>query len=71
MSSAELKKNLVDQLAELNNSTDEHDKMRVAINLKIALATVKRYMAGEVRRFELAEDIISEAKKVLEAKVKA
>ena len=68
MSVEQLKNEIKEKLAVLNSQTDRHDKMQIAINLKIALNTVVRYMDGEVRRLELAEQIIEEAQKVLKTK---
>lgn len=64
----ELKSKLVSDLYEVGNRLSSQQKMLVAVNLEIALATVKRYMSGnaeEVRKLDLAEQILDEAKKVL------
>ena len=70
MSLTELKNQLTQKLAEIGSKLDQHEKMQIAINLKIALATVVRYTGGEaseVRRLELAEQIIAEAEKLTAA----
>lgn len=68
----DLKIKTAKELVELGSCLDQAEKMQLAINLKIALATVVRYMKGdvdEVRKLELAEKIIAEAKKLLDLKV--
>jgi hypothetical protein len=67
----ELRESLQKQLKDWAAKLDSHDRMRIAINLKIELVTVKRYMDGkpeEMRNLELAEQIINEAEKVFNAK---
>ncbi len=55
----------------VGNKLTNHDRMQIAINLKIDLVTVKRYMDGkaeDMRRLELAEQIAEEAEKIAMAK---
>lgn len=68
MSLSELKAKLTKDLKELGDKLDQFQKMQIAINLKIALATVSRYTSGfesEVRRLDLAESIIKEGDTLL------
>lgn len=67
MTIADLKEQVLKKVALLDSKVDQRQRMQVAINLKIALATVNRYLAGEVRKIELAEDIINECNKVLKS----
>jgi len=68
MNLAELKSKLTTNLKKAGDQLDQFEKMQLAINLKIALATVIRYTSGEeleVRRLELAESILAEANKII------
>lgn len=52
-------------------SLDHQDQMKVAVELKISLSSVQRYISGdikELRSLELAESILSTAKEVLRLK---
>lgn len=68
---AEFKKQLTDKLKKLGDRLDMVMKMQLAVALKINLKTVERYMSGdqeEVRRLELAEQIMDQAEILLLAK---
>lgn len=65
MTLADLKEQVLKKMASIDTKIDSQQRMQVALNLKIALATVNRYLGGEVRKIDLAEDIIKECNKVL------
>lgn len=71
MSLEQLKKELTDKLLKLDSQTDQYDKMQIAINMKISLKTVERYMTGQAKKLDVAELIIKEAEKVIVAKEEA
>ncbi|GEO08715.1 hypothetical protein [Segetibacter aerophilus] len=71
ISVVELRSTIKQQLVDVAKKLDSHDRMQIAINLKIDLVTVKRYMDGkleDIRRLELAEQILNEAEGIAEAK---
>ncbi|HEX7906214.1 MAG TPA: hypothetical protein VF487_20210 [Chitinophagaceae bacterium] len=68
MNLAELKSRLTVDLKNAGDKLNQFEKMQLAINLRIALATVIRYTSGEeleVRRLELAESILAEANNII------
>ena len=71
ISVGELKEALKARFNDAAEKLDSHDRMQIAINLKIDLVTVKRYMDGkieDIRRLELAEEILKEAEKIAASK---
>ena len=71
MSIAQLKKEMTAKLKAAGDQMNEYDMMQASINTRSALATIKRYTSGkekEVRRLELAEVILNEVTKIIEAK---
>lgn len=65
---AELKAELKKSYADLSPLLERRDRMQMALNLGIAYETVNRYMDGtlkDIRRLELAESILAEAKTVI------
>ena len=59
ISAKEFRQYFISEFKKVGAQLDVHDRYQIAINLKIALETVKRYMdkelTKEIRNFELAE----------------
>lgn len=71
MNLAQLKSKLTTDLKKSGEQIDQFEMMQVAINLKIALATIRRYTSGEeleVRKLDLAESILAEINKVIKSR---
>ena len=72
ISAKEFKESFISQFKEVGAQLDVFDRYQIAINLHVALETVKRYMdkksVKEIRNFDLAEKILNEAKSVLATK---
>jgi HEPN domain-containing protein len=65
---AEFTKSLISLLRDISKKLERKDRMQIALNLSIAFETVNRYLGGEVRRLELAESILKEAREVVRIK---
>lgn len=68
---SELKESFKAQFNEISPRLERRERMKIAIAVDVALETVNRYMDGtlaDIRRLELAEDILSTAKEVLSLK---
>lgn len=67
---SELANNLKSELLEFSDKLTTQQKMIVAIKLDITLATVNRYLDGDVgmTNLELAEQISDECKAIIESK---
>jgi len=66
-----IKEHLFDKMVDLNRKLNNYDKMKIAINLKISIESVKKYTGGKIEHFrnlETVEKIIEEAEKIIMCK---
>lgn len=66
-----IKEHLFDKMVDLNRKLNNYDKMKIAINLKISIDSVKKYTGGKIEHFrnlETVEKIIEEAEKIIMCK---
>lgn len=66
-----IKEHLFDKMVDLNRKLDNYDKMKIAINLKMSIESVKKYTGGKIEHFrnlETVEKIIEEAEKIIMCK---
>lgn len=68
---SEFRQGFKTRFEEISPKLERRDRMKIAVELDIALETVNRYIDGkleDIRRLELAESILATAKEVLRLK---
>jgi hypothetical protein len=72
MNFQELKEKTAAEIKELVLAMDQFEKMQCAINSGVSLASVLRYAQGgadDIKKMDIGEKILEEAKKIMESKV--
>ena len=69
---SDLRASIISRLIPMAPQLDSQDRMRIALALRVDLATVNRYLdesyLSKIKLFDLAEKMIEEATKVLALK---